>query len=1387
MMQSSLITKDKFLFLRKKLVLAKNLLLAIFLFLGICCLQAQTEQFFSKGYYVEQYTAYDGLPGNSVKDIIQGQKGFLWMATHHGLIRYDGYRFESFLLDTLSGEGVYNNFVYTLHQDCSGQIWAGTLNDGLYVFDPQREKMIHHFSYEAGNPQSLCSDWVRDIIEDEKGNIWVSTLSGLNKINQGEGQYVTDAFQTRDSSSSYDQFHQLAADRYVLNVLGGRLTIRDSLTLWHAGGPGIDVVSHRSGDLQFSGIGLDAIFESFSEVSNLTVLSKRSEGRYWLTGRQEQENGEHHNLLGLWDPASGSLWNIRHQIPADTRIEQLYEDAQGHLWIGTWGRGLYLLENVVSDGEKINTAPIQRNIPLMEGSGEETGNIWKLFPDQFGNLWVGTWRSHLYKIHLTGKTEDYFHLFSAEQELIKPGNMAEGPNGDLWLTTKEGMLFRRTVPSGALSSFDLPKAETSRTVDTPAPIAKGAGEALWIGSYQGLIRFSTTSGQVQLYPLERTDKNLENDWINRLFYSDKYGLFCGTSHGSIYLFDTQSFTFEALHEEYTNLGVINDLLITSDQQLLASTNRGLHRFELEEPTRQSFVELNGGALDLHEASNGDLWLGTYLGGLKKLNKELEVDKDYLEGPGLSPSWITAISEDRSGHLWLVSPEGMYRFSPATESFETFSLFNPFPLAKVAAVTGIYQNKEGRLFVAGEEGVFNFFSKKIEPVAFRPIPVIKDLLINNQRFRQASEYSDLPSGGYLKNISLAYHKNDLAIEYAGLQYDYPQEVEYRYRLEGFQNDWVAVGKEKTARFPNLTPGKYKFRVMAKNGDGLWSEAEAVLSFRILRPWWQTYWAYALYLVAAIALGVLFYRYQLNRKLALAEAHRLKELDEVKSKLYTNITHEFRTPITIIQGMAEQSLKYFRANSFRRMEDALQTIQRNSRELLRLVNQMLDLSKMEAGALQLQLIQGDVVNFLGYLSESFHTFAQSKNIQLVTYKEQNSLLMDYDPEKLKNVFSNLLSNAVKFTPEGGKIIFHIKKGGRNEAPCLIVKVKDFGIGIPADKLPYIFDRFYQVDDAGTRKGEGTGIGLAHTKELVQLMGGTIEVDSRLDEGSTFTVILPIRTKAPLKEHVELNFSLHEGAEADTTQANSTGNKEEGQSTILIVEDNKDVRKYLQSCLEQSYHLILANNGKEGIQKAQEHIPDLIISDVMMPLKTGFELCQTLKNEELTSHIPIILLTAKADEKARIQGLGTGADAYLVKPFNQEELSVRLQQMIKLRKRLQERYQTALPFDLNIHSANHTEDRFMRKVQVLLETHLSNEQFNVTLLIRELGMSRSQLFRKFKALTGQSVTQYMRTYRMQRALELLKNSALSVSEVAYRVGFKDPAYFSRVFFQPFWLCTE
>ncbi len=637
--------------------------------------------------------------------------------------------------------------------------------------------------------------------------------------------------------------------------------------------------------------------------------------------------------------------------------------------------------------------------------------------------------------------------------------------------------------------------------------------------------------------------------------------------------------------------------------------------------------------------------------------------------------------------------------------------------------------------------------------------------------------------FTEEIRLKYDQNDIRLEFVALNYTAPEQNQFEYQLIGYDEDWQSTGAVNPyATYTNLESGEYTFQVRGANNDGHWNLEGTTLSIIITPPWWATLWAYFLYALIVFSIIALIYRFQLNRRLAEAEARRLQELDSAKTRLYTNITHEFRTPLTVIEGMADQ----IREDPKQWFGEGLDLIKRNNRRLLELVNQMLALRKLESGNMPVQMVHGDVVNYLRYVMESFHAHAESKDIRLHFLCEQEKIDMDYDPEKLQTIVSNLLSNAIKFTPAGGNVYLQVRIPTSNH---LLLSVKDTGAGIPEDQLPHIFDRFYQADSGSTREVEGTGIGLTLTRELVRLLGGDINVDSKSGKGATFTVLLPVTKEVEKVNASEtIRPAVQTAAHGAPTAPESNfleGDKEESKPPsdlprALIVEDNQDVTRYLQACLRGQYHLETADDGQKGIEKAIETIPDIIISDVMMPGKDGYEVCRTLRQDFRTSHIPILLLTAKADRDSKLEGLEQGADAYLTKPFDKTELEVRLRKLIELRRQLQERYgqksgflkpgKSPAPAD--------SEDAFLLRLRETVEANISDENYGISELCRDLAFSRTQLHRKLRALTGQSTSHHIRSIRLERARELLETTGLNVSEVAYEVGFSSLSYFSQVF---------
>ena len=500
-------------------------------------------------------------------------------------------------------------------------------------------------------------------------------------------------------------------------------------------------------------------------------------------------------------------------------------------------------------------------------------------------------------------------------------------------------------------------------------------------------------------------------------------------------------------------------------------------------------------------------------------------------------------------------------------------------------------------------------------------------------------------------------------------------------------------------------------------------------------------------------------------------QLQELDQLKSQFFTNISHEFRTPLTVIRGMAEQ----MEENPEKWTAKGIQLIQRNTSNLLDLVNQILDLRKLESKSIPLNYIQSDIFSYVHYIVESFQSYAETKDIQLNFYKEMDSLVMDYDPEKFLRIASNLLDNALKYTPAGGQVDLIIAQKEQQFS----LEIKDTGVGIASEELPYVFDRFFQTDKTTGSSQMGTGIGLSLVQELVKLLDGEISVESIEQQGSSFKVLLPISNTAPkASPSLDATISFPKKDQANTIQVTPPSGEGTDLPSLLIIEDNPDVAAYLVSCLEGHYQLMLAEDGQVGIDKALESIPDIIISDVMMPKKDGFEVCQTLKTDTKTSHIPIILLTAKADAASKIEGLERGADAYLAKPFDKKELFIRLEKLLELREKLQARYSSLDGLEASSEEIPQYEDEFITQIRETIMANLDDTEFGILELCRAVAMSRTQLHRKIKALTDRSTSSFIRSIRLNKAKELLATTHLNISQVAYEVGFKDPKYFSRTF---------
>ena len=688
-----------------------------------------------------------------------------------------------------------------------------------------------------------------------------------------------------------------------------------------------------------------------------------------------------------------------------------------------------------------------------------------------------------------------------------------------------------------------------------------------------------------------------------------------------------------------------------------------------------------------------------------------------------------------------------------------------------------------MYFASSKGFIRFHPDSIKINQFIPPVVITSFKIFNKEAILDTTIS------IKRIINLPYSENNISFEFASLDYTSPAKNQYAYKLEGFDKDWTYCGTRRNVSYTNLDYGSYLFRVKGSNSEGVWNETGASISIIITPPWWRTWWAYSSYiLIFSFSLYVIR-RYEMNRlrlkdKVKMDEAvlKEREEMDKMKSNFFANISHEFRTPLTLILGPIKQISERLKDN---KTKNELNIAYNNAGKLLRLVNQLLDLSKVESGNMKLQAVPQNIVSVIKVLIISFSPYAERKKIKLKFDSTEEEIIAYIDKEKIEKIVTNILSNAFKFTPEGGIIELKLS----NNLEYVNISIRDTGIGIPKEKISKIFDRFYQVDETNKKEYEGTGIGLALSKELIELHKGKIKIESTEGEGSIFTISISLSKKLYTEEEIcnsvksnKVDTDLipesrfFEATKKEKIDANMIIETE--QPILLLVEDNSDVRSYIRENLEKEYTVLEAVDGEDGLKKSIEHIPDLIISDIMMPKMDGFQLCKKLKTDERTSHIPVILLTAKAAIQDKIEGFETGADEYIMKPFEPDELKARIKNLIEQRKRIHEHFKKHGLIELEESKITSADKKFLKKVFDTVTKNMSNPSFNVETLSELIAVSRSVLHKKVVSLIGEPPVELIRRIRVTRGAELIEKKYGNISEIALEVGFNNPAHFSEYF---------
>ncbi|MCF0074717.1 response regulator [Dyadobacter sp. CY261] len=1305
-----------------KFYMAKSVILYLLHVLAIClCVSTTVSAQIAGAPVPETIAAKQGLPQGFVPGIVQDERGFIWLATRDGLCRYDGRQFRVFQPSDAQEVSLSSLGLENLQSGVDGKIWITTDQGQIDIFDPVRETFFN-FSGQAFYQKHFGKRFLRNMYIDRQQRLWLMSdgggLASIHLNTQKIGQYNAQEGDTSGIAQAHVRF--VSEDR--------------AGNIWAGTNQGIFV--HKNNTAHFTKYYSGS--QAFPPIDRkINALKELQNGRLILlfdTG------------MALLNPASGDcrVYPLVFDAKAQYR-HPIVTDSKGNVYFFKMN-GLYRL----SANDSLTAFPVQQDVQEFKS----------LYIDRSDVLWAGTNGQGIRKYNLRAgyfKTKPYSNGFLAD--LLH----------DFLNVPQEEM--------GRLPA-DLFSYNFRYAFENPQKMWFSAGRT-------PLYELDLVTRQIKDIPFPVDVNDIKRSELAISLAKDPDGRMWAM-HDSL-LFSCKNGVWTRFRHAIRPQIESGIHQIVADRQFIwvATTLRGLYRIDKDSGTIRRFgVNKSAGSLSndnlyclfADPLDNNLLWIGTFGGGLCRFDKRTGRCDRISKDNGLPNNVVYAAIPDHFGNVWVATNQGLCQIDRKTLRTRTYTRedglmadeFNRFHALALP----------DRIFLGGMEGITAFDPRQSNADSYRPPVHITGVFINNQALKPHLSAGEVPVAA-LESLNLAHWQNFVTIEFAAMQYNRSDKVRYRYQLEGVDKQWIETETPVT-KYTDLRPGHYVLRLNASNTHGIWSPQVRELHIRISPPWWLTWWAYAVYVGLLLVLIYGLMRIYINRErmrqsilfkqkevdLKVREAEQLRELDEMKTKFFSNITHEFRTPLTLILGPAEQMLEEPRQEKDGKR---LSLIERNARQLLGLINQLLDLSKLEARTARVDTALGNLGSYMQDLIQPFQLAAEARKINLSFPIKLESQYYWFDHEKLERIVNNLLSNAVKFADEGGQIQFFLTSAVPEGVE---IRVANTGPRIPDTQLGHIFDRFYQADQQNGYH-EGTGIGLAIVKELVQLQGGNVAVQSGVDAFDTvFTVILPYREAAPeaVEEGLVQVFYGHENGHAIHEQADLP--------KILLVEDNAGLAGFISESLEGSYHFYHAQNGRQGLEMAAEIMPDLIISDVMMPVMDGYAFCRFIKSNLETSHIPVVLLTAKMALESRVEGLELGADDYITKPFHLPELRLRVRNLLDRQARLYERLRarfTALVAEPA--KSEESRDPFLVKLHQILDTRLESPEFGVAELTHEIGMSNSSLNRKLKTLTDLSAVELIRNYRLKKAAALLVDG-VAVSEAAYAVGFDNLSYFAKCF---------
>lgn len=1310
---------------------------------------------------ISHLSIQNGLSNNSVRCIYQDKKGFIWFGTYDGLNRYDGSEFKVFRNKIGDSNSLSHNYIYTIHEDNVSNLWVGT-GQGISIYNNNtaRFSSAWFLQYRSQQPEKMLFN-ANVISSDEAGNVFIGT-NGWGLVVKRAGEKIA---------------RQIPLQTGNETVAGGNVRC---ITV---AGKKVWLFILDRGLFQYD-MATEKIIPVNTEVKIANSMLADDKGNFWMGTEKGlyQYSIAANKYTRYYSDANGQL--------SQSNIISLCFDSKKNLWIGTDGGGINILQQ--------ETGAIKYIMPE-EGSNKlSSESVYSILADKEGRLWIGTIKGGC---NIIDENKNSFLTVKHNPFTSNsiPGNFIYS-----FCEAKDGTVFIGTDGSGLSiwnrtgNSFKNYKHSTAAPQSLSHNVVTGILEdftgTVWVATFGGGInKYNKNNGSFKHYSCINDSLGAENKNVWLLYEDKERTLWVTTfSNGKLYRYNRSKDKFEVFSQQFNNLISITEdskgnLWAGNSQQLIKidKTGGGHSIYEIGKPVRA-----------IYEDSKHNFWLGAESGGLILFDRLTgKIIHQYSDAEGLCNNSVLNIKEDNNGNLWLSTFNGLSKFDPVKKIFKNFYQSDGLQSNQFSYNAALRLHNGAMLF-GGINGFNIFYPANIKLRNYMPPVYITDILVNNKSVSQLNEFIINAANDELEELRIPYNQAVLSLRFNALEYSSPEKISYAYYLEGWDKGWNYSGNIRNINYNNISEGNYTLHIKNTNSNGEWNEKEKVLKITILPPWYRSWWAYIIYLLLGAGITYLIYRYRAQQaklkyeiKISQLNAEKEKEINESRQSFFTNITHEFRTPLTLIINPVKDILQKEKDSG---EKEELNFVYRNARRLLSLVDQLLLFKKTESDTGPLQVSK---FNFYQLCHETWLYFTQqarSKNIEYIFDCPNQQLEMVGDKEKLEIIFYNLLSNALKYTQDKGKIVFAVTES----VNTVDIAITDNGPGIPAHIGNRLFEKYYRVNEKGTPVKPGFGIGLYLVKEFVEKHKGHINYSSREGEGTVFNISLhkgsshfgDAEIAAETKTGHELLDEIIAGEDVLVQEKKSTTDGMESvvseKNSILITDDNAQMRSYLVQVFQKSFIVHEAGSAEEGLKIAKELHPDIIISDVVMQEMSGIDFCKAVKSTPALNHIPFILITGSFSPESKLKGIEYGADDYITKPFEKNMLVARVQSLIRNQQNLQQYFYNEITHQEHTLNITGEYKEFLEKCIAVVEKHLDDDDFNIQLLAREIGMSHSNLYKKIKTISGQSANAFIRFIRLRKAAEMFIDTNYNINETAFYVGIKDIKYFREQFTKTFGL---